>query len=57
MECVRNDDFDSYTRYRTTAAAALQVAREQASMETVGLTLALSAFWGYVFYIVLRAVV
>ncbi len=57
MECVRNADFDSCTRYRTAAAAAVRVVHERAGVETAALAMFLAAFWGYVFYVALRAVV
>jgi hypothetical protein len=56
MECTNSGNFDSYTRYRTAAVAAVRGAQERAALESVALALALSAFWGYVFYIVLRAI-
>ena len=57
MECISNSNVDSYTRYRTTAVAAMQQAHDRVAVESVALALALSVFWGYVFYIVLRAMV
>jgi hypothetical protein len=56
MESARNCNVDSYTRYRTAAVAAMQGAQERVAVESMALALALSAFWGYVFYIVLRGI-
>ena len=57
MECVHTSDWDSYTRYRTAAAAAMRVVHERAGVETVILAMLLAAFWGYVFYVALQVVV
>jgi hypothetical protein len=57
MECARTGNVDTYTRYRMVAVAALHHARERAGIETAALVLILSAFWGYVFYVVLGTIV
>lgn len=57
MECIQNTDWDSYTRYRTAATAAMRVVHERAGVETVVLATLLAAFWGYVFYVALQVLV
>lgn len=56
MECARNSNVDSYTRYRTAAVAVVRDVHEQAGIETTALLIALAAFWGYVMFVVLSAV-
>jgi hypothetical protein len=57
MECVGDNSFDSYTRYRTAAVAVMQQVAERESAGNVALLVGICAFWGYVLYVMLGAMV
>jgi hypothetical protein len=57
MECVGNNCFDSYTRYRTAAIAVMQQVAEREHAGNVALLLGICVFWGYILYVILGGMV
>jgi hypothetical protein len=56
MECVQNNSHDSYTRYRTMAVAAMPQTALRENAGNLALLMVISAFWGYVLFVMLGAI-
>lgn len=57
MEYAGSSNHDSYTRYRMATAAVMQQVAVRDRARNMALLVAISAFWGYVVYVALAAMV
>lgn len=57
MECTRNNTYDSYTRYRTVTAAAVQREALRTGTQNLAMLATLCAFWGCVMFVILQAMI